>query len=362
MHFFPALEYAKADYDYTALNPDELSFKVGDIIRIITKTCEDDGWWRGELNGLSGVFPDNFCSVIPLSEVSLLKRKEKRKEFFFAFLQRDNGRQPTGFSGANIWEICFYCFQVPAPKRPIRTPSSEKGGSLKKDEKENHDRISKLLPRDDSRDKNKPITEPASDDKKDKVEKTSKKDDVVAPHSDPPKSTTAKKDDDKVEKSVKRDEIADARSRLAARPASIVVAAEKKPDRPEKPVLKPVVGKKPLGGGGSRESTPPVVHDRDSAKPELKASSSLSSTPAVVDALAANKSKPELATAAASTMSTTAAAAAESSKHSDESRPRGGSGSGTAAQVSGVRLRHVESAESKSSLGSVPSSTENGTP
>lgn len=63
------LEYAKADYDYTAASGDELSFKTGDIMRIISKECEDEGWWRGELNGLTGVFPDNFCTVIPLSEV-----------------------------------------------------------------------------------------------------------------------------------------------------------------------------------------------------------------------------------------------------------------------------------------------------
>ena len=58
-------EYAKAEFDYDAQNDDELSFSAGDIIRVITKDYVDEGWWKGEFKGKVGVFPDNFCTVIP---------------------------------------------------------------------------------------------------------------------------------------------------------------------------------------------------------------------------------------------------------------------------------------------------------
>ena len=34
------------------------------MITIITKDCEDKGWWKGELDGRVGVFPDNFVKII----------------------------------------------------------------------------------------------------------------------------------------------------------------------------------------------------------------------------------------------------------------------------------------------------------
>ena len=44
--------------DYDAQQPDELTLRVGDII----KNCKlvEHGWMEGELNGKRGVFPDNF--------------------------------------------------------------------------------------------------------------------------------------------------------------------------------------------------------------------------------------------------------------------------------------------------------------
>ena len=50
-----------ADYAYTAQEEDELTLKVGDIIRNVAK--EEGGWWRGSLDGKEGVFPDNFVKV-----------------------------------------------------------------------------------------------------------------------------------------------------------------------------------------------------------------------------------------------------------------------------------------------------------
>jgi len=49
---------ARALYDYTALTETELTFKQGDLIRIVAKT--DDFWWDGELNGKTGYVPSNY--------------------------------------------------------------------------------------------------------------------------------------------------------------------------------------------------------------------------------------------------------------------------------------------------------------
>ncbi|XP_016094600.1 SH3 domain-containing kinase-binding protein 1-like isoform X5 [Sinocyclocheilus grahami] len=58
-------ECCQAMFDYTAVTEDELNLKKGDVIAIINKTTEDEGWWEGELNGRRGFFPDNFVLVIP---------------------------------------------------------------------------------------------------------------------------------------------------------------------------------------------------------------------------------------------------------------------------------------------------------
>lgn len=51
------------EYDYDAVNPDELTIKVGDTITGIK--IMEGGWWEGEVNGKRGMFPDNFVKVNP---------------------------------------------------------------------------------------------------------------------------------------------------------------------------------------------------------------------------------------------------------------------------------------------------------
>ncbi|KAK4337039.1 hypothetical protein RND71_043387 [Anisodus tanguticus] len=63
-------EQAKVLFAYTAENDDELSIKEGDIINIISKKVEDKGWWKGELNGKIGVFPDNFVELIKINSTT----------------------------------------------------------------------------------------------------------------------------------------------------------------------------------------------------------------------------------------------------------------------------------------------------
>ncbi|CAG7836213.1 unnamed protein product [Allacma fusca] len=62
-------EVARCFYPYAAQNEDELELQEGDIVTIISKSCEDEGWWRGELRGKTGLFPDNFVKIIPPSEL-----------------------------------------------------------------------------------------------------------------------------------------------------------------------------------------------------------------------------------------------------------------------------------------------------
>lgn len=57
-------EFARVIYAYKPSNEDELAIEVGDIIRVIDKEIEDAGWWKGELKGNIGVFPDNFVQLI----------------------------------------------------------------------------------------------------------------------------------------------------------------------------------------------------------------------------------------------------------------------------------------------------------
>ncbi|CAF0956735.1 unnamed protein product, partial [Didymodactylos carnosus] len=55
---------ARVLYAYNQSAPDELTLNVGDIINVLEKNLEDEGWWKGEINGKVGVFPDNYVEEI----------------------------------------------------------------------------------------------------------------------------------------------------------------------------------------------------------------------------------------------------------------------------------------------------------
>ena len=38
--------------------------------QIISKKTKDDGWWKGEVNGKKGVFPENFVEKKPSARPS----------------------------------------------------------------------------------------------------------------------------------------------------------------------------------------------------------------------------------------------------------------------------------------------------
>lgn len=47
-----------AIYDYYADKEDELSFQESAVIYVLKKN--DDGWWEGVMDGVTGLFPGNY--------------------------------------------------------------------------------------------------------------------------------------------------------------------------------------------------------------------------------------------------------------------------------------------------------------
>lgn len=58
----PLLFSVVAIYDYAKDKDDELTFMEGAIIYVIKKN--DDGWFEGVCNGVTGLFPGNYVESI----------------------------------------------------------------------------------------------------------------------------------------------------------------------------------------------------------------------------------------------------------------------------------------------------------
>jgi len=69
--------YYKAKHTYAPENTDELSFKKGDVLKLIKKV--DGAWWEGELvkNGTRGWFPSNYVRELKQAEIDKLKKDNK---------------------------------------------------------------------------------------------------------------------------------------------------------------------------------------------------------------------------------------------------------------------------------------------
>ena len=52
---------ARVIFDHDAGGDDELSLKKGELVEVLDQ--EDDGWWKGLLNGKVGLFPTNFVKL-----------------------------------------------------------------------------------------------------------------------------------------------------------------------------------------------------------------------------------------------------------------------------------------------------------
>ncbi|XP_051510512.1 CD2-associated protein-like isoform X3 [Myxocyprinus asiaticus] len=72
-------DYCKATFPYDATNQDELDLKEGDIIHVLSKDTGEPGWWRGEINGKQGVFPDNFVTLLAETDKETLTSRSSIK-------------------------------------------------------------------------------------------------------------------------------------------------------------------------------------------------------------------------------------------------------------------------------------------
>lgn len=53
--------WVTALYEFAGEGHGDLSFKEGDRIKVVKKTDSIDDWWEGELKGVQGSFPANYC-------------------------------------------------------------------------------------------------------------------------------------------------------------------------------------------------------------------------------------------------------------------------------------------------------------
>ncbi|XP_026737432.1 SH3 domain-containing kinase-binding protein 1-like isoform X2 [Trichoplusia ni] len=74
----PVKELCRVLFPYSAVNEDELTLSEGDIVTIVSKEAPDRGWWRGELHGRVGLFPDNFVQLLPAVATDLEEKKPDR--------------------------------------------------------------------------------------------------------------------------------------------------------------------------------------------------------------------------------------------------------------------------------------------
>lgn len=56
--------WVMAIYEFAGEGQGDLVFKEGDRIRVVKKTDSTDDWWEGELRGVQGSFPANYCQPV----------------------------------------------------------------------------------------------------------------------------------------------------------------------------------------------------------------------------------------------------------------------------------------------------------
>ncbi|KAL2259849.1 hypothetical protein VTK26DRAFT_6330 [Humicola hyalothermophila] len=57
-------QFVVAQYAFAGEGKGDLSFREGDRIRVVKRTETDQDWWVGELGGVKGNFPANYCKPI----------------------------------------------------------------------------------------------------------------------------------------------------------------------------------------------------------------------------------------------------------------------------------------------------------
>jgi len=69
--------YACAQWDYEAIEDNELTFKTGDYIEIVSTENED--WWEGIINGFQGYFPANRVEEVTNEELEIVTESIKSR-------------------------------------------------------------------------------------------------------------------------------------------------------------------------------------------------------------------------------------------------------------------------------------------
>ncbi|ODV61985.1 amphiphysin [Ascoidea rubescens DSM 1968] len=57
------VETCTALYDFVPQAQGDLAFSAGQVIEVVQRTPDSNGWWTGRLNGATGVFPGNYVQL-----------------------------------------------------------------------------------------------------------------------------------------------------------------------------------------------------------------------------------------------------------------------------------------------------------
>eukprot|EP01116_Phalansterium_solitarium_P020981 TRINITY_DN6372_c0_g1_i2.p1 TRINITY_DN6372_c0_g1~~TRINITY_DN6372_c0_g1_i2.p1 ORF type:complete len:197 (-),score=67.36 TRINITY_DN6372_c0_g1_i2:159-749(-) len=95
----------KAVYDYEAQDAGELGFDEGDVITVLAE--QPSGWWRGELNGRTGMFPSNFVEQLrPDPAAKLRPSPPEQPEPTEEALDRSGGFAVAAGEGVPSVQVC----------------------------------------------------------------------------------------------------------------------------------------------------------------------------------------------------------------------------------------------------------------
>ncbi|KAL7071194.1 hypothetical protein ACQ4LE_009079 [Meloidogyne hapla] len=109
---------AIAEHDFTANEVDELSFKRGQIVKVLNKD-EDPHWYKAEIGGIEGLIPSNYIRMmehswylgnIPRSDSETLLLKPGNPDG--AFLVRRSESSPGEFSISVRYDNAIQHFKV----------------------------------------------------------------------------------------------------------------------------------------------------------------------------------------------------------------------------------------------------------
>lgn len=71
----------RALFDFQATDPDELTFRKGDVIAVLESVYKD--WWKGVLRGKTGIFPLNYVEKLTDPTAEELQREAQMEAEVF---------------------------------------------------------------------------------------------------------------------------------------------------------------------------------------------------------------------------------------------------------------------------------------